>query len=665
MPDRIKMEDALDESDVRLFSRGDTVQGTIVQMTENEVLVDIGYKSEALLPKAELAPFREEAKLGEDIEVLVTYIDEENGNVFISERQAYYAKRFKDLEKASRSGTPVTGTILEEVRGSGYHVNLHGIKAFLPGSHLGKGMPTKMERLKGREVEVKIIEFSRRDRNIVVSRKELLKDQEQEQKAELFNTLTPGKVLDGKVKSIVDFGVFVDIGGFDGLVHRTELCWKDVPVPPPDKFKPGQPVQVMVLDADPSQERISLSIKRLRSDPWEGIADRYPPGTHVQGAVVSVTDFGAFVELEEDIEGLAHVSELSWGFPRHPQEVVSEGDQVEVVVLSVDEPRKRISLSLRRAQPDPWDDVSHRYPRGALVEGRVTKITDFGAFVELEEGVEGLIHVSELSWQRIVHPQEMLQEAQTLRAIVLKVDAEERRISLSLKALERDPWEEFLEQYSVGSIIEGTVSQLKDFGAFVRITPSVEGLVHVSEISEDRIGSPAEVLEIDQPVSAKIIGINEAKRQVRLSLRKLHEAAEAEEQHRFMSQQPGREIITLREQLQGLQGSGAPVTEVPVTGEAPDEPVPAEEPQAAASEKHEAEEVLEETLAPEPQEPEAPEKPETPEEPEDLEELDELEEEPEEPEAPEELEEAEEEELEELDEPEEPEEPEEPKESER
>ncbi len=629
MADRIKMEDALDESDVRLFSRGDTVQGTVVEMTDNEVLVDIGYKSEALLPKSELAPHREQAELGDELEVLVTYIDEENGSVFISERQAYFAKRFRDLEKASKAGTSVRGSVVDEVRGSGYHVNLGGIKAFLPGSHLGKGMPTKLERLQGKELDLKIIEFSRRDRNIVVSRKEYLRDLEHERKKELFASLSEGTVITGKVKSVVDFGVFVDVGGFDGLVHRTEICWKDIPVPPPDKFAPGQEVDVMVLDANHEQERISLSIKRLRPDPWEGITERYPAGTVVTGTVVSVTDFGAFVELEEDVEGLVHVSELSWGFPRHPREIVSEGDEVEVVVLSVEEKRRRISLSLRRAQPDPWEDVGHRYPRGALVEGRVSKITDFGAFVELEEGVEGLVHVSELAWQRVVHPQEVLEENQTLRAMVLKVDPEERRISLSLKALQRDPWEEFLEQYSVGSLVSGTVTQLKEFGAFVRITPAVEGLIHVSEISEERIGSPNDVLQLDQEVTARIIGINEAKRQVRLSLRKLYEQEPQESDHRFLSQQPGREIITLRDQLQDLRGADVEesetdeedVTEETVVSEeatvAPDFGVsPSETPPVSAST-------------------EEPKEPEQPDEPDELDELDE----PEQPKEPKELDE--------------------------
>lgn len=541
------MEDALDERDVRLFSRGDTVRGKVVQETGGEVLVDIGYKSEALLSKSELAPGREAVVPGEELEVIVTYIDEENGTVYVSERQAFFAKRYAELERAYRSGTPVQGVIYEEVKGAGYHANLGGIRAFLPNSHLGKGISAKFERIRGKELEFKVIEFSRRDHNIVVSRKEYLRDLEERRKDELFSSLTPGKVVEGKVKSVVDFGIFVDVGGHDGLVHRTEICWKDIPVPPQDKFKPGQPVRVMVLEADREEERISLSIKGLRPDPWIGIAGRFPPGAVVKGKVVSVTDFGAFVELEEDVEGLVHISELSWGFPKQPRDVVQEGDEVEVVVLGVDEERRRISLSLRRALPDPWEDVEHRYPRGALVEGKVTKITDFGVFVELEEGVEGLVHVSELSWERVGHPKEVLGEGQVVRAVVLKADQKERRISLSLKALEQDPWEEFLEQYSVGSVVSGPVTQIKDFGAFVRITPAVEGLIHVSEIAEDRISSPSDVLGLGQEVTAKVIGINEAKRQVRLSIRKLEEGIGEESGH-YLSE-GARETITLRERL--------------------------------------------------------------------------------------------------------------------
>ncbi|MGY4706409.1 S1 RNA-binding domain-containing protein [Candidatus Bipolaricaulota sp. J31] len=553
MAERIRMEDALDLSDVRVFARGDTVKGVVVGETDTEYLVDIGYKSEAILRKSELAPFREKAEEGEELEVLVTYIDEENGTVFVSEKQAFLNRRFAELEQAYRNRVPVKGKIYEEVKGAGYNVNLDGIKAFLPGSHLGPGISGKFERLKNKELNFLIIEFSRRNRNIVVSRKEYLRYMEEKKKDELFASLEPGKVIEGKIKSIVDFGIFVDVGGVDGLVHRTEICWKDIPVPPPGKFRVGQRIQVMVLEADREEERISLSIKRLRPDPWNGIAERYPVGSKVRGKVVSVTDFGAFVELEEDVEGLVHVSELTWGRPKHPKEVVQEGDEVEVVVLGVDEERRRISLSLRRAQPDPWEDVEHRYPHGALVEGVVTKITDFGAFVELEEGIEGLVHVSELSWERVNHPSEVLKEGDRVKAIVLKANAKERKISLSLKALSKDPWEEFLERYSVGDIVQGTVSQLKDFGAFVKITPTVEGLIHVSEIAEERITHPSEVLKVGQEVTAKIIGINEAKRQVRLSIKKLQEEATREEREAYIAQ-PGRETIKLAERLRGLAG---------------------------------------------------------------------------------------------------------------
>jgi len=446
----------------------------------------------------------------------------------------------------------VRGTVVAEVPGAGYQVDLGGIKAFMPASHLGKGLSPKFERLRGRTLEFKIIEFSRRTRNIVVSRKEWLREKEERAKDALFASLTPGKVVEGVVKSVVDFGIFVDVGGHDGLVHRTEICWKDIPAPPPGKFRPGQRIKVMVLEADRKEERISLSIKRLRPNPWEGIAQRYPVGAKVKGKVVSVTDFGAFVELEEDVEGLVHISELSWTPVKHPKEVVQPGQEVEVVVLAVNEAEHRISLSLRKALPDPWEDVEHRYPKGALVEGVVTNVTDFGAFVQLEPGIEGLVHVSELSWERVSHPKDVVQPGQKVRAMVLKVDAQNRRISLSLKALQQDPWEEFLEQYSVGSVVSGPVTQIKEFGAFVRITPAVEGLIHVSEISHERIGHPQEVLRLGQEVTAKIIGINEAKRQVRLSIKKLQEDLAQAETEKFLATQPVRETITLRERLREL-----------------------------------------------------------------------------------------------------------------
>lgn len=552
MAEWIRMEEALGENDIRLFSRGDTVQGRVVHVADNEVLVDIGYKSEAVLPKEELAPGHEKVSPGDLLEVLITYIDEENGTVYISERQAFFAKKFAELEQAYRAGAPVRGTVVAEVPGAGYQVDLGGIKAFMPASHLGKGLSPKFERLRGRTLEFKIIEFSRRTRNIVVSRKEWLREKEERAKDALFASLTPGKVVEGVVKSVVDFGIFVDVGGHDGLVHRTEICWKDIPAPPPGKFRPGQRIKVMVLEADRKEERISLSIKRLRPNPWEGIAQRYPVGAKVKGKVVSVTDFGAFVELEEDVEGLVHISELSWTPVKHPKEVVQPGQEVEVVVLAVNEAEHRISLSLRKALPDPWEDVEHRYPKGALVEGVVTNVTDFGAFVQLEPGIEGLVHVSELSWERVSHPKDVVQPGQKVRAMVLKVDAQNRRISLSLKALQQDPWEEFLEQYSVGSVVSGPVTQIKEFGAFVRITPAVEGLIHVSEISHERIGHPQEVLRLGQEVTAKIIGINEAKRQVRLSIKKLQEDLAQAETEKFLATQPVRETITLRERLREL-----------------------------------------------------------------------------------------------------------------
>jgi len=522
MEKKIKMEDAFSESDVKLYSRGDTITGTVVQVNETEILVDIGYKSEGILPVGELSPFREEGKVeeGEEIEVLVTYIDEEKGTVYASEKQAEYEKRIELLEEAYREGNVVEGEITNEVKNAGYHVNLDGIRAFLPGSHLGNDLPSAIEELKGKLVPLKILELSRRDKNLVVSHKAYLKEEEKKRRMALFDSLEKEQEIEGTIRSIVDFGLFVDIGGFEGLVHRSEIAWKDLPVPPTD-YKVGDTIKVKVIDFDKEKAKVSLSIKRLRPNPWEGIAAHYPTGTHVTGTVVSVTDFGAFVELEQDVEGLVHVSELSWGYPENPKEVVSEGDKIEVVVLNCDEEAHRISLSLRRTQNDPWEDVNTKYPRGQQVTGEVTKLTDFGAFVKLEDGVEGLVHVSELDWGHVAHPRDVLKEGETIEAKVLNVDPKERRISLSIRELKTDPWRQFLEQYSIDEIAEGEITEIKDFGAFMKITDDVEGLIHVSEISDQRIATPSEVLSIGDKVQAKIIGINEEKKQVRLSMRNL------------------------------------------------------------------------------------------------------------------------------------------------
>jgi len=347
-----------------------------------------------------------------------------------------------------------------------------------------------------------------------------MKEQQREQRAALFDSLERDQELDGTVRSIVDFGLFVDIGGFEGLVHRSEIAWKDLPVPPPE-YKVGDAIKVKVIDFDKDRGKVSLSIKRLRMNPWDGISERYPTGAQVTGQVVSVTDFGAFVELEQDVEGLVHVSELSWGHPESPREVVSEGDEVTVVVLNCDENAHRISLSLRRTQCDPWENVDQKYPRGQVVAGTVTKLTDFGAFVKLEDGVEGLVHVSEIDWGHVGHPRDALSENEAVEVKVLSADPEERRISLSIRELKDNPWRKFLEKFAIDEIVEGEITEIKDFGAFMKITDEVDGLIHVSEISDERIATPADVLAIGSKVQAKIIGINEDKRQVRLSMRNL------------------------------------------------------------------------------------------------------------------------------------------------
>jgi len=545
-----QMEALLGDQDVLTYSRGDILHGRVVQVNDQGVLVDIGYKSEALMRPTELAPFHKAPlQPGDEIEVLITYIDEEEGTIHVSEKAALYEKRISELERAYRQRLPITGTIEDEVKDAGYHVNLlkSGIRAFLPGSHLGEDLTPNLEELRGKEVPFLILELDRRERNLVVSHREYLKELERQRKDELFSKLEVGQVIEGTIKSIVDFGIFVDIGGFEGLVHRSEISWKDIPVPP-NTYKVGDKVTVKILGVDRSKERISLSIKQLRPDPWIGLKQRYPTGTKTKGTVVSLTDFGAFVRIEEDVEGLVHISELSWGYPEHPKEVVKVGQQVEVVVLDVNEHERRVSLSMKRVQPDPWEKIEEKYPEGSIVQGRVTKLADFGAFVHLEDGVEALLHISEMSWDKVNRPSDVVHEGQEITAKVIKSDAGKRKIRLSLKELQEDPWHKFLESYSVGSIVEGPVTELKDFGAFMKITDDVEGLIHVSEITEERISTPADVLQVGQTVKARIIGINEEKRQVRLSMRNLHK-----QERLVTSEDAGHEAITMGERIKGLK----------------------------------------------------------------------------------------------------------------
>ncbi len=552
MEDKIKMEEAFDETDVRTYSRGDTITGSVVQVEEKDILVDIGYKSEGILPKSELSPFREEEGIdtGEEVEVLVTYIDEEKGTVYVSEKQAAYERKIGELEEAFKNDETITGTITEEVKSAGYHVNVDGIQAFLPGSHLGSDMPSVISELKGKELKFKILELSRKNRNIVISRREYLSEKQEERIDEIFEELEVGQTITGEIKSVVDFGLFVDIGGFEGLVHRSEISWKDLPAPP-DDYEEGDEVDVKVIDLDREEEKISLSIKRLTPNPWEGVSDRYPVGETVEGEVVSITDFGAFIELEEDVEGLIHISELSWGYPEDPHEVVEVGETVKAEVLEVDEEEQRISLSARKAQQDPWEKIEDAYEPGTEVSGEVTKVTDFGAFVQLEEGVEGLVHVSELSWDHVNHPSDMLSEGDKVNTQVLEVNKQDRRISLSIKQAQKDPWHEFQDLYSVGSKVKGEISELKDFGAFIQITDDVEGLIHVSEISTENVSAPEDVLEVGDEVEAKIIGINDEKRQVRLSIRILQEEEQGKSQDGDSEEdEGGHETISMREHLE-------------------------------------------------------------------------------------------------------------------
>lgn len=563
------MDEFFEEKDVQLYNRGDILSGRVIQTSNEVILVDIGYKSEAQLRVTELAPLRGgEIGADEEIEVIITYIDEEEGTISVSERQAIYTKWIGELEQHYKNREPVTGVVEDIVKDAGYHVSLKGIRAFLPGSHLGSDLPADIEQLRGQEIQLKILELNRREKNLVVSHKEFMKDIERKRLKEVFENFETGQIIDGEIKSIVDFGLFVDIGGFEGLVHRTEISWKDLPAPP-SSYEVGKSVQVKLLEVDNEKQRISLSIKQTRPDPWVGISERYPIGDKYDGKVVAITEFGAFVRLEEDIEGLVHISELSWGFPEDPREVVTEDDDVQVIVLDVDEKQRRISLSMRRTQSDPWETIAEKYPEAAVVTGKVTKLLDFGAFVQLEDGVEALLHISEMSWDRVSHPGEIVKEGDSVEVKIIKSDGARRKIRLSLREMQEDPWHKFVEDFPVHTVVDGTITELKDFGAFCKITDEVEGLIHVSEISEERVDKPSDILKSGETVKARIIGVNEDKRQVRLSLREHDETAEVEAPQKAPSRpasRPSSKPQRQQRQYQQPKKKSAP-TEYEVGGE--------------------------------------------------------------------------------------------------
>ena len=499
------------------------VTGTVIKLTDKEVVVDVGLKSEGRIPLEQVLDHNGVSKLnpGDTVEVVVER-EEAEGGFLLSYDKALRHRVWDVIEKAANDKTPVTGTVLGRVKG-GVTVDV-GIKAFLPGSQLEIRPVRNLDAYIGTQIQVRIIKLNKKRGNVVVSRKELLEEEQNSKRGETLEQLEEGTILTGVVKNLTDYGAFVDMGGLDGLLHITDMSWGRL-THPRDLVNVGDEIQVKVLKFDKDKQRVSLGFKQLTPDPWLDAVERYPVGARVRGRVLSVTDYGAFVELEQGIEGLVHVSEMTWSKRmKHPSKMLKPGDEVETLVISVNPSDRRISLGMKQLQENPWENLSDRYPTGAVVEGRVRNLTDFGAFIEIEDGIDGLVHVSNLSWtKRVKHPSEVLKKGEKLRAVVLGVEPENRRLSLGIKQLEPDVWETFFAQHRVGDVVHGKVLRTAQFGAFVEIAEGVEGLCHVSEAT-DATGGPA-ALEAGQEHEFKIIKMNQEEKKVGLSLRAIGDEA--------------------------------------------------------------------------------------------------------------------------------------------
>ena len=504
---------------------GQVTKGYVVKVTDDEVVVDIGLKSEGAIPRAEFLGDDGQLKVqpGDTVDVLIEEYDEQEGTFTVSHSKAAILRAWEDLETASHDQATVTGRVIERTKG-GTTVSIGGVHAFLPSSQTDIRPLRNVDALIGQEITCKVIKLNRGRNNVVVSRKAALEEENARRKAELAQHLAEGAELIGRVKNLTSYGAFVDLGGMDGLLHVTDLAWGRV-ANPSEVVTVGQELRVKVLKYDPEKERISLGLKQLVPDPWERVAINYRPGDLLKGRVVSLTDYGAFCEIEPGIEGLIHVSEMTWSRRhKHPSKFVNVGDTVEVAVLEVNSAQRRISLSLRQTLGDPWKTLSERLATGATVEGRVRNITDYGAFVEIEDGIEGLIHVSDLSWSRNVkHPSEVLKKGQKIKAAVLNIDTEQRRIALGLKQLEPDIWQTFLSQTPVGSVVPGKVVRLTQFGAFVELREGIEGLCHVSEMDDEHRQRGKSPLKVGTELPFRVLRVNAEEHKVGLSLKEVEE----------------------------------------------------------------------------------------------------------------------------------------------
>lgn len=508
------------EENNKVVAVGDVAMGTIIGTVDDYLLVDVGDKAESYIAKSE---FRlddgVEIKIGDMFEVFVERRKEEGG-LLLSREKAIAIKVWERIAEIQEADGTISGKIESRVKG-GMSVDI-GVPAFLPYSQIDLRPVKDLDGLIGESMDFKILKFNKKRNNVVISRRAILEEERNKLREEMRSKLEEGQIIKGAITNITDYGLFIDMGGMDGLCHITDLSWGRVSHPA-KLYKVGEELEVKVLKYDREHDRVSLGVKQLRDDPWATVTERYPVNQTTKGKVVSITDYGVFVELEEGVEGLIHVSEMTWSKkPRHPSKMVSVGDEVEIMVLNIETETKRISLGMKQLQPNPWDLVTENYPVGSVIEGKIKNITDFGVFIGIEEGIDGLIHVSDLSWtERIKHPSEKYAKGETIQAVVLKIDKENERFSLGIKQLVPDPWQAAYNNYPSGTVVEGEITNVTDFGVFVKLEEGIEGLVHVSELSKDKVKTPVGMYQVGDTLKAIVINVSAKDRKIGLSVKTL------------------------------------------------------------------------------------------------------------------------------------------------
>lgn len=530
--------EALFEESLRSVKPGGVVKGTVVGVTSTHVLIDVGYKSEGQIPLHEFLDRQGnlQVKVGDEVDVFFDSSEGENGGIVLSRQRAENMKIWEEIERAYNEGRGVEGYIVGKVKG-GFKVDV-GVPGFLPGSHVDVRPTRNLDKFIGTKDRFAILKFNRARGNVVVSRRAILEKERDTLKQEVLKVIEEGIILEGTVKNITGYGAFVDLGGIDGILHISDMSWGRINHPS-EIVQVGEKIKVVVLKFDPERERISLGMKQLTPDPWHTVAEKYPIGSRVQGKVISLMDYGAFVELESGIEGLIHISEMSWTRKiSHPSKVLQVGQSVEVVVLNVDPGHRRISLGLKQVMANPWELAKEKYPVGTVIKGPVRNITDFGVFVGIEEGIDGLVHISDLHWtKKIKHPSELYKKGDIIEAKVLGINVENERFSLGIKQLATDPWKIIAERFPVGSKVKGQVTSVPDFGVFVRLDEGVEGLVHVSQLSTERVDKPSTLFKVGDQIEAEVINVDVPERKIGLSIRALRKTEERQEMENYLNRE--------------------------------------------------------------------------------------------------------------------------------